>query len=73
MHTHTDTHPLSRSLFISRAHAFSLSLSLSLPISAGLVDILAVKKEGNHLQLIKASYKHFLSPGNSDAVHTHGK
>lgn len=39
-------------------------------LSDGLVDILAVKKEGgNHLQLIKASYKQFLATGNnSDEV-----
>jgi len=38
-------------------------------LSDGLVDILAVKKEGGgHLQLIKASYKQFLATGNSDEV-----
>ena len=33
----------------------------------GLVDVVAVKKDGNHLQLIKASYKHFVAPGDADA------
>ena len=35
-------------------------------LADGLVDVVAVKKDGNHLQLIKASYKHFVAPGDAD-------
>ena len=40
-------------------------------LSDGLMDIIAVKKEGNHFQLIKASYKHFLASSNPDEPDRH--
>ena len=45
-------------------------------LSDGLVDVLVVKKEHNplqRLQLIKASYNHFLAASDSDQVLAHPK
>lgn len=40
-------------------------------LSDGLMDIIAVKKEGNHFQLIKASYRHFLASSNPEEPDRH--